>query len=117
MRILRNLTTIYTMSLLAKDISFKKILKPGLIILISVFFSCDTQEDPGIQYELESNADVKLVEFVLPTSNVYIDSLRTDEENQILVGVKDDPITGSVRAESYFQLFYNFPNSNSTELT
>lgn len=76
------------------------------MILIPVFFGCDTQDDLGIQYDLGSDANVKYIEFTLPASNVYIDSLRTDGENRVLVGNYSDPLTGSASAEGYFQFFY-----------
>ena len=94
------------MNLLVKKFSFKKMIKPGLILLIPVFFGCETQSDLGIKYDLGSNANVKFVEFTLPASNVYLDSLRTDGENKILVGNYSDPLTGTVSAEGYFQFFY-----------
>ncbi len=114
------------MNLLVKKLSTKNILKPGLMILISVFFGCETQNDLGIRYELDSDANVKFVEFTLPATNIYIDSLRTDGENRILVGDYNDPLTGSVSAEGYFQFSYekgpmprkkqtkNVPNPNDT---
>ena len=76
------------------------------MILIPVFFGCDTQDDLGIQYDLGSDANVKYIEFTLPASNVYIDSLRTDGENRVLVGKYSDPLTGYASAEGYFQFFY-----------
>lgn len=94
------------MNLLAKKLSIKNILKPGLMILIPVFFGCETQNDLGIKYGLDTDANVKFVEFTLPATNVYIDSLRTDGENRILVGSYTDPLTGSVSAEGYFQFSY-----------
>ncbi|WP_425393183.1 DUF4270 family protein [Ekhidna sp.] len=94
------------MNLLAKKLSFKNMIKPGLILLIPVFFGCETQSDLGIKYDLGSDANVKFVEFTLPASNVFIDSLRTDGENRILVGNYSDPLTGTVSAEGYFQFFY-----------
>ncbi|MEQ6167048.1 DUF4270 family protein [Ekhidna sp. MALMAid0563] len=106
MKILKSLTTTYTMNLLAKKLSFKNMIKPGLILLIPVFFGCETQSDLGIKYDLGSNANVKFVEFTLPASNVYLDSLRTDGENRILVGNYSDPLTGTVNTEGYFQFFY-----------
>ena len=81
------------MNLLARAKSIKNILKPGLIILIPVFFGCETQDDIGVQYELDSDANVKYVEFDLPATNIYLDSLRTDGENRILVGLQNDPLT------------------------
>ncbi|WP_425392813.1 DUF4270 family protein [Ekhidna sp.] len=90
------------------------------MILIPVFFGCDTQEDLGIKYELGSNANVKFVEFTLPASNIYLDSLRTDGENRVLVGHYQDPLTGSVTAEGYFQFFYEkgpLPREKSSDDT
>ncbi|SNT19776.1 hypothetical protein SAMN05421640_2801 [Ekhidna lutea] len=104
--ILKSLITTYTMNLLAKKRLVKNILKPGLIILIPVFFGCETQNDIGIKYDLGSDANVKFIEFTLPASNIYIDSLRTDGENRILVGSQNDPLTGSVAAEGYFGFSY-----------
>lgn len=91
------------MSLLTKFKNIHKSLKPGLILLVSVFFSCDTSEDPGTEFNLNTNIDVNLAEFELPSSNLFIDSLRTDGENRVLVGNYTDPITGYIQAEGYFQ--------------
>lgn len=94
------------MNLLANKLSFKNLLKPGLILLIPVFFGCETQNDLGIKYDLGSDANIKFIEFTLPASNIYIDSLRTDGENRVLVGNYSDPLTGRASAEGYFQFFY-----------
>ncbi|MEQ9007333.1 MAG: hypothetical protein RLP12_05580, partial [Ekhidna sp.] len=91
---------------MARTLSFKNILKPGLIMLIPVFFGCETQGDFGIKYPLEIDANVKYVEFTLPATNIYLDSLRTDGENRILVGNYSDLLTGSVSAEGYFNFTY-----------
>ncbi|WP_420317765.1 DUF4270 family protein [Ekhidna sp.] len=88
------------------------------MILIPVFFGCDSQEDIGVRYELDSDAVVKFVEFDLPATNVYLDSLRTDGENRILVGAQSDPITGSLLAEGYFQFLYEkgpLPREKATD--
>ena len=117
---MRSLTTTYTMNLLAKKLRLKNILKPGLMLFIPVFFGCDTQEDLGMQYDLGSDANVKFIEFTLPASNIYIDSLRTDGENRVLVGSYSDPLTGSITAEGYFQYFYEkgpLPKGNNTSDT
>ncbi|MEP5614251.1 MAG: DUF4270 family protein [Cyclobacteriaceae bacterium] len=91
------------MSLLARSKKIKRFFKPGLIILISVFLGCDAAEDLGTQFDLDSNIDVKLAELALPSSNLYIDSLRTDGESRLVVGTYNDPLTGRVTAEGYFQ--------------
>lgn len=93
--------------------SIKKILRksrPGLIIMIPVFLGCETEGDIGLQYELESDADVRYIEYTLPATNIRIDSLRTDEEvsdNRILVGNYFDGLIGSVSAESYFSVRFS----------
>lgn len=75
--------------------------------MIPVFLGCETSEDVGIKYNLESGASVKFEEFALSAVNVHIDSLRTDSENEILVGIYDDEVLGEVSAEGYFSLSYN----------
>lgn len=94
------------MNLLDKGISLDKIFKPGLMLLVSVFLGCETQEDLGIQYELESNARVQFIEIGLPSSNYYIDSLRTDNEGLIVVGNDNDEQIGTLTAEGYFTMTY-----------
>lgn len=94
------------MNLLGKVFSIKNILKPGLILLIPVFFGCETQDNLGVKYDLGSDANVKFIEFTLPSTNLYLDSLRTDRENRILVGNFTDPVTGSISAEGYLSFFY-----------
>lgn len=84
----------------------KKIIKPGLFILISVFLSCETADDFGTKNPFETNFGVKYKEFILPSSNIYIDSLRTDGERKILVGSFSDSETGTAVAEGYFQYFF-----------
>jgi len=111
---LKNRITIYIMSLLDRILSIKQKLKPGIIFLIPVFLGCETSEDIGVQYDLDSDANVKFIEFTLPSSNTYIDSLRTDSENRILIGNYSDDLVGSVSAESYFTIRYfdgTLPNS------
>ena len=103
---MRNLTTIFTMNLLARNASLRKFFKPGLMFLIPVFFACETSNDLGVRYQLDSEANVNFIEFTLPATNIYLDSLRTDGENIILVGSYADPLTGSVTAEGYLQFFY-----------
>lgn len=95
------------MNLLAKRLSFRKLLKPGLIMLIPVFFGCESSNDLGINYDLGTNANVKFIEFSLPATNIKIDSLRTDGESRALVGNYSDALTGSVSAEAYLQYIYD----------
>lgn len=91
------------MNLLARIEKLKSLIKPGLIALIPVFLGCDSATDPGTEFDLGTNIDVKVFELELPASNLYIDSLRTDDEDRILVGVYSDDLIGSVTSEGYFQ--------------
>lgn len=75
-------------------------------MLIPVFLGCDTSEDLGIQYDLGGEANVRFVEFTLPTTSIYIDSLRTDAGSRVLTGQYNDQLTGDVVAEGYFQFSY-----------
>ena len=70
--------------------------------MIPVFLSCETSDDVGVQYQLESGADVNFLEFDLNATNIVVDSLRTDGENRLLVGVYQDDLIGTVTAQSYF---------------
>lgn len=106
------------MNLLAKKLSLRNILKPGLMMLIPVFFGCETSQDLGIQYDLGTDANVKFEEFTLPATNIYIDSLRTDGEARVLVGNYMDPLTGNVSAEGYLRYTYEsgpLPRQSDTD--
>ncbi len=72
--------------------------------MIPVFLGCETSDDIGVQYQLDSGASVNFIEFELEATNIIVDSLRTDSENRILVGSYNDDLVGSVVAESYFTL-------------
>ena len=74
------------MSLLASIKKKLRFVKPGLIALIPVFLGCDSATDVGTKFDLDNTIDVNLLEVDLPSTNVYIDSLRTDSEGIILIG-------------------------------
>lgn len=74
-------------------------------MLISVFLGCETADDVGLQYKIDSGVGVKFVEINLPASNVFIDSLRTDGRN-LIVGNYTDQLTGQIEAEGYFRFSY-----------
>ena len=77
--------------------------KSGLaLLLIPFFFACDDPSELGLELNAEDNEfETKKIEFVLPTSTIAIDSLRTDQFAASLVGKYNDPVTGSVEAISY----------------
>lgn len=94
------------MNLLGRFRSIIENLKPGFILMIPVFLGCETSDNPGIQYELDSDANVEFVEFTLPTTSIYIDSLRTDGEDRVIAGTYNDDIGGQISAEGYFAISY-----------
>jgi len=105
------------MSLLASFRRLYKIAKPGLILLIPVFLSCETSDDIGVQYELDSGADVNFLQFSLTATNIVVDSLRTDGENRVLFGNYQDDLIGSVSAESYFSMRIRSTNLPSNRIS
>ncbi|MEM9339732.1 MAG: DUF4270 family protein, partial [Bacteroidota bacterium] len=77
------------------------------MILISVFFGCDSAEDLGTEFNLDTNVNVNVIDFSLSATNILVDSLRTDGENEILAGRFTDPLTGTVEAEGYIQYTFS----------
>lgn len=80
-------------------------IKPGLAaLLIPFFFACDDPTELGL--ELENNQNDFTVHkevLVLPSSSIYIDSLRTDQfDNQLVFGQYEDSI-GKSSVTSYLQ--------------
>ena len=109
-RILKIPITTCIMNLSGEKKLMFKIAKLRFILIASVFLSCETADDIGIQYELESRANVNYMEFILPATNVKIDCLRTDGENRILVGNYQDDLVGSIKAESYLSMRFRESN-------
>jgi hypothetical protein len=69
------------------------------------FWGC--REDIGI--ELPPNVqrtEIKSAEFILPVTNVYFDSLRTDKEGVIMVGEYSDPIYGKITTRAFTEIRY-----------
>ncbi|MFY0607359.1 MAG: hypothetical protein JXR10_11615 [Cyclobacteriaceae bacterium] len=98
------------MSLLDKVLHFKV---SGLAIaLIPFFFACDDPTGNGLDLDSTENPiKVESLEFELPSSTIYIDSLRTDEYAYSLFGQYQDSIVGSVKA-----LSFNRYNRNSISI-
>ena len=76
----------------------------GLLILITS--SCE-QDESIIKVNVEGVTNTSYIEFNLPTSEIFIDSLRTDDSDFILVGDYEDPLLGTLAAEAYFELQYD----------
>ncbi len=76
----------------------------GLLLLITS--SCE-QDENIINVNVEGVTNTSYIEFNLPTSEIFIDSLRTDDSDFILVGDYEDPLLGTLAAEAYFELKYD----------
>ncbi len=79
----------------------KKVL--GLIpFLAFAFFSCEEENELGSNINpAEDRLQIEFQEFTLPSSNIFLDSIRTDEDTHILTGRFSDEIFGQVTAEGY----------------
>ena len=76
----------------------------GLLLLI--ISSCE-QDEKIINVNLEGVTNTSYIEFNLPTSEILIDSLRTDDSDFILVGDYEDPLFGTLAAQAYFEIQYD----------
>ena len=76
----------------------------GLLLLI--ISSCE-QDDKTINVSLNGATNTSYAEFTIPTSEIFIDSLRTDDSDFILVGDYEDPLLGVLSAEAYFEIQYD----------
>ncbi|MFY0599589.1 MAG: hypothetical protein JXR03_07945 [Cyclobacteriaceae bacterium] len=85
--------------------SNKKLYKSGLVLLalIPFFFACDDPNALGVDLDNENAKTVtETITFDLPVSTIYIDSLRTDNDNVLIVGsTQDDPTFGDIKAIGY----------------
>ena len=79
------------MSLLDKE----NFLIIGLLLLITS--SCE-QDESIIKVNVEGVTNTSYIEFNLPTSEIFLDSLRTDDSDFILVGDYEDPLLGTLAA-------------------
>jgi len=80
-------------------------IKPGLaLLLIPFFFACNDPTQLGLEINSDqSEVGVNKIELTLPTSTVYIDSLRTDNYTSVILGAYEDSIIGKVTATPYCQ--------------
>ena len=76
----------------------------GLLLLL--IFSCE-QDEKTININLKGITNTSYAEFTIPTSEIFIDSLRTDDSDFILVGDYEDPLLGLLSAEAYFEIQYD----------
>ncbi len=69
------------------------------------FFSCESGTS-SFDFDLENNTRVQLVELVLPSRSIFIDSLRTDNESRLIAGNYSDERFGSIKAEAYSEVTF-----------
>lgn len=82
-----------------------KLCKIVLIIVIGFLFACGNPNDlSSIINPVDNKIDVLYKELILPASNVFIDSVRTDNGSNILIGKYNDPLFGETTAIAYTQL-------------
>lgn len=73
-----------------------------LALPVLVFLSCQ-DEDLGLDLSItDSRLESLYEELLLPVTNVYIDSLRTDNTTLMLLGDYTDSVYGRTRASAFF---------------
>ena len=76
-----------------------------LFTIVVLITGC--REEEGLQVTSDvQKTTVEFIEFNLPTTNLYIDSLRTDEGASLLVGEYSDDVVGNVQATGYAEFLY-----------
>ena len=95
----KNRTLTYIMNLLGR---IKPLLIPAVIAM--AFFSCEQGNGLEVEDDAFNNTSVEFQEFSLHTTNIFIDSLRTDSENAIVTGRFSHPVFGSIEATGYAEL-------------
>ena len=78
----------------------------GWLLIIGILLVGCIDED-GLEVTPEiKKTKIHFIEFNLPTTNLYIDSLRTDEGSSMIVGEYSDDVIGSVQATGYTEFLY-----------
>jgi len=85
--------------------------KIGWLLAAGVLLLGCKEENFGLELPPDSQqTELKFVEFTLPATNVYFDSLRTDGQTNLLVGEYTDDVSGSVTTSSYAE--FKFRNGH-----
>ncbi|MEO9475060.1 MAG: hypothetical protein ABJG41_05985 [Cyclobacteriaceae bacterium] len=74
-----------------------------LLALIPFFFACDDPSSLGVALDDENaKTEIAVEEFVLPSQTIYIDSLLTEVQNNLVFGnITGDSIFGDLKAVAY----------------
>ncbi|MDN4165717.1 DUF4270 family protein [Cytophagales bacterium LB-30] len=84
-----------------------KTLKTGLVIVSALFtFSCEDPSELGANLQNLQNLEVQYAEIPLEGMQMRIDSMNTTNRGFLAVGRVNDPVFGSIMAESYTNLAY-----------
>ena len=84
------------MNLSAKSIIF-------FLFFLLLYISCDESSEVGLELEDQNNnLEAKYIELPLATSNIYLDSVRTDY-GSLIFGQYDNPVFGKTKAIGYSQ--------------
>ncbi len=76
-----------------------------LITVVAGLLSCEDPSEVGLSLNSDgTQISVLYEEISLPTTNVFIDSLRTDADRRLLVGQYNDPIFGNTSSSAFSQL-------------
>lgn len=78
-----------------------------LLLAAAIFglLSCEDPSEVGLSLNPDGTPiNVLFEEVVLPSTNVFIDSLRTDGSNRFLVGKYNDPVFGNTESSAFTQL-------------
>ena len=79
-----------------------------IIILSFLLYACDETSEIGIDELLSDQKDkikVHYLEIPLEVSNIYFDSVRTDD-GDLYFGKYDDPVFGSLKSIAYSQFIF-----------
>lgn len=74
----------------------------AFLVIALAFFSCEEENILGSNINpAEDRLEVKFQEFTLPATNLFSDSVRTDQDSYILTGTYTDDVFGRIEAEGY----------------
>jgi hypothetical protein len=81
-------------------------IQAGLLLVAILLFSSCNDDSSALELEIDNSTDVEVTSFSLPSSTIFLDSLRTDNSPNIFIGNFTDEELGTLRATSYITLTY-----------
>jgi hypothetical protein len=76
-----------------------------LSALLLFLTSCDSEIE-GLEIANDEKTSVSFLDLSLPGKNIYLDSLRTDDEEQLIVGELSDQDFGASRATGFMEYVF-----------